>query len=160
VSRLLDHLERQVESSRRLLELVLDQNAAIRDQDVWRLLGSLGEVQAEMAYRARLEAEREELLLAAAAERGAAPETLDLEALLAGTAADEAARARERSAELLGLVTEVERVHAQNRVLVRQELAFLDHLMRALSGTPRAGYSPSGWTAVPPLAAGAVDARA
>ena len=33
-------------------------------------------------------------------------------------------------------------MHAQNRILIRQELAFLDHLMRLMSGVPQAGYSP------------------
>ena len=53
-------------------------------------------------------------------------------------------QARDLSAELKGLVTETSRVHDQNRLLVRQELSFLDHLMRVLSGTPQSGYSPAG----------------
>ena len=51
------------------------------------------------------------------------------------------ARRATLSAELKGLVTETSRVHDQNRLLVRQELSFLDHLMRVLSGTPQSGYS-------------------
>ena len=34
-------------------------------------------------------------------------------------------------------------------MLLRQELAFLDHLMRVLSGTPQGGYSPTGWLGTP-----------
>ena len=41
-------------------------------------------------------------------------------------------RARELSAELRGLLAEIERVHDQNRILIRQELSFLDHLMRLM----------------------------
>jgi FlgN protein len=159
MSRLLDHLQQQIESSRRLLGIVLDQSAAIRRRDVETVLASLADVQAEMGFRSRLESERETLLRSASAERGVAPETLDLEAMLVGVPADEAAVARARSAELVGLVTETGRVHEQNRLLLRQELAFLDHLMRVLSGTPQAGYSPRGWSPNPQQLS-VVDARA
>jgi hypothetical protein len=36
----------------------------------------------------------------------------------------------ELSAELHGLLSEVQREHRVNRVLMHQELAFLDHLLR------------------------------
>lgn len=49
-------------------------------------------------------------------------------------------------------------MHTTNRVLIRQELSFLDHLMRVLSGAPEAGYSPNGWTRAP-QSTSAVDAR-
>ncbi len=159
MSALLDHLQRQLESSRRLLGIVLSQSAAIRRRDVETVLASLGDVQAEMNYRGRLEIEREALLRSAAATRGVAPETLDLEAILVGVPEVEANEARVRSAELIGLVTETGRIHEQNRMLLRQELTFLDHLMRVLSGTPQAGYSPSGWVKAP-TGMNAVDARA
>ncbi|HWB23148.1 MAG TPA: flagellar export chaperone FlgN [Gaiellaceae bacterium] len=159
MSALLDHLQRQLESSRRLLAIVLSQSAAIRRRDVETVLASLSEVQAEMSYRGRLEIEREALLRSAATTRGVAPETLDLEAMLVGVPEAEANEARVRSAELIGLVTETGRVHEQNRLLLRQELTFLDHLMRVLSGTPKAGYSPTGW-APAPAGLNVVDARA
>jgi hypothetical protein len=159
MSRLIDHLQRQVESSRRLLAIVLAQSAAIRRRDVETILASLADVQSEMAYRARIETERESLIQSAAAERRVAPETVDLEAMLVGKPEAEATQARVHSAELIGLVTEIGRVHEQNRLLLRQELAFLDHLMRILSRTPQAGYSPRGWTS-PPQRLNIVDARA
>jgi hypothetical protein len=159
MSRLTDHLQRQVESSRRLLEIVLSQSAAIRRRDVETILASLSDVQAEMAYRGRIESERESLIQSSAVERNVAPETVDLETMLIGKPEAEAAQARLHSAELIGLVTEIGRVHEQNRLLLRQELAFLDHLMRVLSRTPQAGYSPRGWTS-PPQRLKIVDARA
>ena len=61
--------------------------------------------------------------------------------------------------DLDGVLTETARVHDQNRLLVRQELSFLDHLMRLLSGTPQSGYSATGGTAVPQIA-NAVNAHA
>jgi hypothetical protein len=159
VSRLIDHLRRQLESSRRLLEIVLLQRESIRKQDVESVLASLTDVQAEMSYRARLEAERDAILRDAAGATGAAPDTLDLEAVLLGVPAHEASQARALSAELRGLISEVGRIHEQNRLLLRQELTFLDHLMRVMSGTPQAGYSPAGWTSARQTA-NVVDARA
>jgi flagellar biosynthesis/type III secretory pathway chaperone len=159
VTRLLDHLQRQLESSRRLLEIVLSQRDSIRKQDVEAVLASLTDVQSEMSYRARLEQERDLILHDAAATNGAAPDTLDLDAVLVGVPEHEAAQARALSAELRGLITEVGRIHDQNRVLLRQELTFLDHLMRVMSGTPQAGYSPTGWTSAR-QSANVVDARA
>jgi hypothetical protein len=159
VSRLIDHLQRQLESSRRLLEIVLLQRESIRKQDVEAVLASLTDVQAEMSYRARLEAERDAILRDAAIGSGAAPETLDLEAVLAAVPVPEASQARALSAELRGLISEVGRIHDQNRLLLRQELTFLDHLMRVMSGTPQAGYSPAGWTSTRHTTT-VVDARA
>jgi hypothetical protein len=159
VSRLTDHLQRQLESSRRLLEIVLSQRDSIRKQDVEAVLASLTDVQSEMGYRARLEQERDAILREAAAATGAAPDTLDLESVLVGMPEHEAAQARALSAELRGLISEVGRIHDSNRVLLRQELTFLDHLMRVLSGTPQAGYSPSGWTTARQTS-NVVDARA
>ena len=159
MTRLLEHLQRQLESSRRLLEIVLSQRDSIRKQDVEAVLASLTDVQSEMGYRARLEQERDAILREAAAATGAAPDTLDLEAVLVGMPAHEASQARALSAELRGLISEVGRIHDQNRVLLRQELTFLDHLMRVMSGTPQAGYSPTGWTTAR-QAATVVDARA
>jgi hypothetical protein len=159
MTRLIEHLQRQLDSSRRLLEIVLGQRDSIRKQDVESVLASLTDVQSEMAYRARLEAERDAILLEVALATGAAPDTLDLDAVLVGMPAHECAQARALSAELRGLITEVGRIHDQNRILLRQELTFLDHLMRVLSGTPQGGYSAAGWTHAPQTS-NVVDARA
>jgi hypothetical protein len=141
---LLEHLERQLASARRLLQIVLAQGEAIRDQDVESVLARLGDVQAEMVKRVQLERERDVLLAQAAGGLGMRPDAVTFDALLAGMGAHEADRARQISAELRGTLTEVSRVHGQNRILIRQELSFLDHLMRVLSGMPQAGYSPLG----------------
>jgi FlgN protein len=159
VNRILDHMTRQLASSRRLLEIVLSQNAAIRRQDTEAVLASLSDVQAEMAYRAQLETEREVIFRNASTQHGVTADVLDLESLLVGMPAEEAAEARSLSAELVGLVREIGRIHEQNRVLLRQELAFLDHLMRAMSGTPQGGYTPTGWAGTR-AAVNTVDARA
>lgn len=159
MNELLEHLDAQLASSRRLLGVVLAQGEAIRRQDVESVLARLRDIQAEIAERAKLERERDRLLGNAAAALGLAPDAVDLESLLAAEPADVAAQARTKSAELRGLVAEIGRVHTQNRVLIRQELAFVEHLMRALAGVPQGGYTPAGvGTHAPSLAA--VDARA
>ena len=52
--------------------------------------------------------------------------------------------ARERSAELRGLLAEIAREHGINRALMRQELAFLSHLTRLIGADPETGYRPPG----------------
>jgi hypothetical protein len=141
---LLDHLDRQLQSSRRLLAVVLAQGEAIRAQDVEGVLARLGEVQAEMVRRAQIEQERDLIVRTAAARLGCSPEAVTLDAMVAGLPPAEAQQARDMSAELRGLLAEIARMHGQNRVLIRQELSFLDHLMRVLSGAPQGGYTPVG----------------
>ena len=155
---LLEHLDRQLASARRLLRIVLAQRDAIRRQDVETVLLQLTEVQTEMGERARLELERDALLEDAGRRLGIAPETVELETLLDLVPHEEAETVRERSAELRGLFAEIALVHGQNRVLIRQELSFLDHLIRVLSGTPQGAYSPFGEAA--PATMSVIDARA
>ena len=151
-SELLDHLDQQLASARRLLQIVLAQGEAIREQDVETVLARLGDVQTEMVKRVQLERERDGLLARAASTLSIDLEDVTLDSLLANLPQPDADRARQVSAELA-------RVHAQNRILIRQELSFLDHLMRVLSGMPQAGYSPIGNTAAP-QPANLVDTRA
>jgi hypothetical protein len=158
MTELIEHLERQLESSRRLLGIVLAQSDAIRAQDVEAVLARLGDVQAEMVKRMQLERERDALLVQAGASLGLPVDQLTLDDLMVLLPEPEAQRAREQSAELKGLLAETQRVHGQNRVLVRQELAFLDHLMRVLSGTPQSGYRPTG-PAPSPQPANLIDMR-
>jgi hypothetical protein len=138
----LAHLDAQLASARRLLDVVLRQGAAIRRQDVDEVLARMADLQSEMELRSSLELERTELLGRAGAQLGVAGHAITLEALVTLLDAPDAVAARERSAELRGLLSEVGREHAINRTLMRQELAFLDHLMRMLSGGADLGYRP------------------
>jgi hypothetical protein len=144
VTGLVDHLERQLASAQRLLQTVIAQRDAIRAQDVEGVLARLAEVQQEMGRRMQLERERDVLLdqASTALRRPASDLTLDM--ILVLVPAGDAERARTLSAELRGTLSETARIHGQNRVLIRQELAFLDHLMRVLSGTPEGAYSAAG----------------
>jgi hypothetical protein len=156
---LVNHLSRQVRSAQRLLELVLAQGVAIRARDVEAVLARLADLQGEMAQRLMLEQERERLIGDAASALGVLPDDVDVESMLMLEPHADGADARRLSAELKGLVIETERMHDQNRVLIRQELSFLDHLMRLMSGAWQAGYSPTGMTTAPQTA-NAINARA
>jgi hypothetical protein len=160
VSPLLAHLVAQVESSQRLLRALLSQNESIRRQDVEGVLARLGDIQAELGQRQRLERERDAILAEAGARLGVDPDQLDVEDVLTLYPAEEAAQTRERSAELKGLLAEVQRIHEQNQILIRQELSFLDHLLRLLSGAPQGGYTPNGYGRAATPAIASLNVRA
>lgn len=135
----IEHLNEQISSGRRLLAAILAQGKSIRDQDVEGVVARLAEIKSEMELRGRLETGRSELLLRAGSRLGVPPAAVTLEGLTTLMAPLEAAAARERSAELRGLLDEIAREHGINRALMRQELAFLDHLIRLVGGGDEAG---------------------
>jgi hypothetical protein len=139
---LLAHLDAQIASAQRLLDAVLRQGQAIRARQVEEVLGRLADIQAEMGRRAALEAHRTAILSAAGTALGIPPHTVTLDALSELLQPAHAAAAAQRSAHLRGLLAEITREHAINRALMRQELAFLDHLMRELGGELDTGYAP------------------
>ena len=133
---LLVHLDTQIASARRLLALVLEQGKAVRARDVEGVLGRLAEVQTEMGRRGALENDRAGLLQRAGTALGVPATEVTLERLCALVTPDAARTARERSAELRGLLAEIAREHGINRALMRQELAFLAHLTRLVGQEP------------------------
>jgi hypothetical protein len=151
---LLAHLDVQIASARTLLSLVLAQGSSIRARDVDGVLAQLAEVQAEMARRGALEQDRAALLQRAGSALGVPAAHVTLERLCALVTPGAATAARDRSAELRGLLAEIAREHGINRALMRQELAFLSHLTRLISNEPQAGYRPdlTGAQAAPPAA--------
>jgi len=159
VTGLIDHLERQLASAQRLLQTVIAQRDAIRAQDVEGVLARLAEVQQEMGRRMQLERERDVLLDQASTALRRPASDLTLEMILVLVPAGDAVRARTLSAELRGTLSETARIHGQNRILIRQELAFLDHLMRVLSGTPEGAYSAAGGSSSTPQIANLIDTR-
>jgi hypothetical protein len=151
------HLDAQLISARRLLDLVLRQGQAIRAQDVEGVLARVAEIQGEMERRGRLEADRTRLLEQAGGALGLPAHAVTLEALTSLMSPANGTAALERSAELRGLLGQVAREHGTNRALMRQELAFLDHLTRLMSGAPDTGYRPpaqagANVTPAPPMA--------
>jgi hypothetical protein len=140
----LAHLADQLGSSRRLLDAVLRQGAATRRQDVDGVLNCITEIQGEMDRRGKLETERAQLLVRAAGMLGRQPHEVTLDALVSLMEPTDAQLARERSAEVRGLLNEIQREHVVNRALMRQELAFLDHLVRLVGAEEDPGYRPGG----------------
>ena len=146
---LIGHLDAQLVSARRLLEAVLRQGQAIRAQDVESVIARVAEIQGEMERRGRLEADRNRLLEQAGAALGLPAHAVTLEALTSLLSPADGTASWERSAELRGLLGEIAREHGINRALMRQELAFLDHLVRLIGQEPDTGYRPGGNEPVP-----------
>jgi len=137
---LLVHLDTQVNSAQRLLALVLGQGKAIRARDVDVVLAKLADVQTEMGRRGALEQDRAALLQRAGAALGLPAAQVTLEHLCVLVSPGAAETARQRSAELRGLLAEIAREHGINRALMRQELAFLAHLTRLVGQDTEPGY--------------------
>jgi len=156
----LHHLDEQIESARRLLASILSQGTAIRERDVENVLARLGDIKLEMELRGRLESERTDLLVRAGTQLGVPAAAVTLEGMTSLMTPLVAERARERSAELRGLLDEVAREHGINRALMRQELAFLDHLVRLIGQEAEAGYTPDGQAPSSPSSHRALDFQA
>jgi FlgN protein len=144
---LISHLDDQLASTGRLLQIVMGQATAIRDRDVDTVLAAITEIQGEMDRRAGLERVRAELLAHAGAQLGVQAHVVTLDAICSLIAPTDALAARERSAQLRGMLAEVGRQHQANRILMRQELSFLEHLTRLLGGEEQGGYAPGGGAA-------------
>ncbi len=147
---LLTHLDAQLNSARRLLGLILEQGKAIRSRDVDGVLGKLAEVQTEMGRRGALEQDRAGLLQRAGASLGVPATEVTLERLCVLVTPAAAESARQRSAELRGLLGEIAREHGINRALMRQELVFLSHLTRLIGRETEPGYQAGGGTSPAP----------
>jgi hypothetical protein len=153
---LLVHLDTQMASARKLLALVLEQGKAIRARDVDVVLARLADVQTEMGRRGGLEHDRAGLLQRAGLALGVPAAQVTFEGLCALVSPAAAGKARERSAELRGLLAEIAREHGINRALMRQELAFLAHLTRLVGHEPESGYGrPAGANGSAPAAGSA-----
>ena len=136
----LAHLAKQLESARRMLAVVGEQGEAIRRRDVQNVVRLAGALQVEMHRREVVEAEREGLLARAAAALELEPEGLTLAGVMELMDYDSALLARARSVELTGLLQQNQREHVTNRVLMAQEMAFLDHLLRLVGGGGSGAY--------------------
>jgi hypothetical protein len=136
----LAHLENQLVSARRLLQIVLEQGAAIRARDVQNVVTLTGMLQAELQRRALIERDRAVLLERAGGRLGVAATAVSISMLSAVMDPDRAELAQARSAELRGMLDEIQREHHVNRALMNQELAFLDHLLRLSDSDRHLGY--------------------
>jgi flagellar biosynthesis/type III secretory pathway chaperone len=138
------HLDAQLLSARRLLQIVLEQGAAIRRRDVKNVVSLTGMLQVELQRRALIERDRARLLERAGVRLGVAAGSVSLDLLSELMDPPRAEQAQARSSELRGLLEEVQREHHVNRALMNQELAFLDHLLRLADGDRHLGYDAGG----------------
>jgi hypothetical protein len=140
----LAHLDAQIASARGLLGVVLEQGAAIRARDVQAVVRLAGILRGEMGRRQLLEEERTGLLGRCGERLGEPAETLTLQHLLTLMSTAAAERASALSAELQGLLHELQREHSTNRAIMQIELGFLDHLMGMLALDGVNGYDTRG----------------
>jgi hypothetical protein len=138
------HLDAQIASARGLLGVVLEQGAAIRARDVQSVVRLAGILRGEMGRRQLLEEERTRLLARCGERLGEPAETIALQELLGLMRPADAERASARSAELQGLLHELQREHSTNRAIMQIELGFLDHLMAMLALDGVNGYDTRG----------------
>jgi hypothetical protein len=138
------HLEAQLVSARRLLQVVLEQGAAIRARDVQLVVSLTGTLQAELQRRTVIERDRALLLDRAATHLGVSATAVSMSLLDAIMDPARAPLAHANSAELRGILEEVQREHYVNRALMNQELAFLDHLLRLADADRHLGYDSAG----------------
>lgn len=148
----LAHLDAQITSAARLLEIVLAQHEAIHARDVDAVVREISAFQAEFQRRARLEDERTRLLYRAGTALGLAPHDVTVTRMTLLMTPQHAQLAQTRSAELQRLLDELTRQHALNQQLMRQELAFLDHLLNIVEPTASLGYEPGGTVNAMPVA--------
>lgn len=140
----LAHLGVQLESAQRLLQIVLEQGAAIRQRDTKAVVSLTGLLQVEMQRRMSIERDRARLLERAGARLDVAPGAVTIGLLDTVMDPARACEAHERSAQLRGILDEVQREHHVNRALMSQELAFLDHLLRLSDADRNLGYDSAG----------------
>ena len=138
------HLDAQLVAARRLLQVVLEQGAAIRNRDVRGVVQLTGVLQAELQRRQLLETQRLALLQRAGTRLGVPGGSVTLALLETLMDPESALQAGARSAELRGLLETVQREHHVNRALMGQELAFLDHLLRLADADRHLGYDSAG----------------
>ncbi len=141
---ILHHLEDQIASARSLLAVVLDQGAAIRARDVQTVVRQAGILRGEMGRRQLLEEDRGALLRRCGARLGVGAESVTLTQLTGLMSPPQGERALGMSAQLKGLLHELQREHRTNRALMQVELGFLDHLMGLLALDGVNGYDTRG----------------
>ena len=138
----LAHLATQLDSARRMLGIVLEQATAIRQRAVPEVVKLATSLQTEMHRREVIEGERIQLLARAGAQLHVSAGDVSIAMLANLMDEDSAEMARSHTAELRGMLLEIQREHTTNRALMQQELAFLDHLLR-LAGNA-GGYDAGG----------------
>jgi hypothetical protein len=146
------HLDAQIASAARLLEIVMRQHAAINERDIDAVVHEVSAFQAEFQRRARIEDERSRLLARAGAALNLSPAEVTVTRMTLLMDPQHAHIAQTRSAELQQLLSELTRQHGLNQSLMRQELSFLDHLLNVVEPGAALGYEAGGTANSMPVA--------
>jgi hypothetical protein len=101
-------------------------------------------MQAELERRAALESGRTRLLQRAGVQLGIDPGAVTIDQLAVLMDRESADEARAASAELRGVLAQVQQEHHTNRALMNQELSFLDHLLRLVDVDHQVAYGSQG----------------
>lgn len=137
------NLDEQVRVWRRLLELSTAQLEALSRQDVHSVHAILQDVELTMLDRARTEMRRGMLIEQAASELGIASSEVTRELVIAGCDTPLADAITRTAEELKVLVVALDSVVDRNRMMLEQELAILEVLVRGAtedtSATPTYG---------------------
>jgi flagellar biosynthesis/type III secretory pathway chaperone len=161
-ARLGEILAGETRELRRLLDLLGEEQVALRKADAAAVMSSLRAQEATLSRIRVLEGERAQVLAALATPKGLDPATLTLSRLVEAwpDAAEALAAVRE---DLRALLDEVRRLNDRNAVLVRRGLGFVDrlvaHLAVALAPEHAPAYSAQGRTTTLP-SLGLVDRTA
>lgn len=140
-----EHLQRQILSVRRMIEILDHQREVILRHEVAAVVAAAIDLQGEIARRMSLEQERASLLTAAASRLGCAPAEVGLKHLLVGLDDERADLLRSWSEELRGLISELSIRNIYNRDLIQQELGFVEFMLEAIGETaPLPGYGAHG----------------
>jgi hypothetical protein len=141
-----EHLERQLASVDSLLSTLSEQEQAIRSQNVTAVITASTSMQGELLRRSRLEQEREVLRAGLAMRIGCAPEQITARTLAEMDPEGLGQQVRALSERLSDRVTVLQRKHEQVQEMLRSELAFVSHLLKALSpaNEPAEAYRPKG----------------
>ena len=118
--------------------------AAIRRRDVHAVVSCTGLMQAELQRRVLVDGERAKLLQRAGVRLAIDPGAVTIDQLAVLMDPESALMARAASAELRGVLAQVQLEHHTNRALMHQELAFLDHLLRLVDVDHQVAYGSRG----------------
>lgn len=130
VHEMLGNLEAQVDVYRRLLNLTQAQVVALRERDVKTVHAVLQEIELGMLDRARIDQQREMLLINLSAQLGVPKEEITVTLLQGLVDAPIADLLAGHSQELRSLIGELDVVVTRSRALLEQELELIDQVVK------------------------------
>lgn len=136
INEIVVNLDDQVRVYRRLLDLSQAQLVALQAQDVRTVHAILQEIELAMLERSKVDQRRSEVLMHIAQQLGIALEDVTASLLQQRADAPIGEAIANASAELRGLVGDLDGVVARNRALLEHELAIIDHMVHGMTTVP------------------------